>query len=475
MANWSITSPDLDTDYTLVLDDLKLRDIDAYSLAESPTNQPTGAIRYSRINNRFEEWNGSAWIVKVIDVTGGGTGVGSYVNLIAALGLGSMAFQNSNTVMITGGSISGLTSLGVSGNTTIGGSITAGSGAVTIVDGTGKIPELSATYFASLLAHGQWQFDGSAPAISLVNPTSNWIFFGAFGLNAPTFTTRSVGTKIILYPAITGGLVDSSIGVDANGIWYATPGSGNTHTWYHGITKILQTRYDAAAYALPVLEVAPGQNALGARLAANLLATSPAPMTLMSGEPGVSANFVTLACNYTALTTTTSGRTNTTVGGSFIRLANDGSMSFNKISAAGALSISGYFDGAGVFNTLAGASFAGSVGVGIDLGVLGSAVIAGNFGARDVTIVRSGPTKVTLPSNANGFGGGATGQILVIGRNTDGNKAAGCIQLVNNSGIVYSLWVDTNGKLRILAGSVPPDEGSGSIGDVAGAVVGTQT
>lgn len=109
MADWN--DPTITSIYTDVIDKFKARDIDAISLgAYSITNTPTGAMRYNRTDNKFQEWNGTAWVDKVISIAGGGTGATSLSGIATALNLGTMAIQNANSVAITGGSIISLSS-----------------------------------------------------------------------------------------------------------------------------------------------------------------------------------------------------------------------------------------------------------------------------------------------------------------------------------------------------------------------------
>lgn len=90
-ANWS--DPVLTSLYTSVLDMLKDRDVDAATLflGGSATNIPTGAIRFNRGTGMFQEWDGATW------------------NNVSLGGFGTMAAQNSNSVAITGGTITGVT------------------------------------------------------------------------------------------------------------------------------------------------------------------------------------------------------------------------------------------------------------------------------------------------------------------------------------------------------------------------------
>ena len=63
MANWS--NPLITSTYTSVLDDLKNRDLDAAVMFNpsivTPTNVPTGAIRWNPSTGRFERYSGTAW------------------------------------------------------------------------------------------------------------------------------------------------------------------------------------------------------------------------------------------------------------------------------------------------------------------------------------------------------------------------------------------------------------------------------
>jgi|SRR6478736_4353535 hypothetical protein len=117
MADWG--KPTITDLYTDVLDSLNFKDVDGATLfLNVPSNQPVGSIRYDRANNKFQEWNGTAWVDKIISVAGGGTGASSVSGAIAGLGLGTMATQNAVAVAITGGTITGISSLQVSGHIT---------------------------------------------------------------------------------------------------------------------------------------------------------------------------------------------------------------------------------------------------------------------------------------------------------------------------------------------------------------------
>jgi hypothetical protein len=106
MADWN--TPTLSTAYATWHSQVLARDVDGLTLqVAAATNVPTGAFRYDRANNKFQEWNGSAYVDKVLAVAGGGTGSNTPAGIRGVLGLGDMALQNSNAVSITGGTLAG--------------------------------------------------------------------------------------------------------------------------------------------------------------------------------------------------------------------------------------------------------------------------------------------------------------------------------------------------------------------------------
>jgi hypothetical protein len=80
----------------------------------------------------------------------------------------------------------------------------------------------------------------AAPQITLANATSNWISWLASGIGAPTFTTRSVGTKLILYPNESASAVDYAIGIEGGAVWFSVPNAtAGTFFWYGGVTRMM--------------------------------------------------------------------------------------------------------------------------------------------------------------------------------------------------------------------------------------------
>ena len=104
MADWN--TPVLGDPYATFLAAFKDRDLDGATMAEAPTNPPTGFIRWNVSLSKFQKWNGAAWVDMVLSAAGGGTG--------GTTPLGTMSTQNANAVAITGGTIAGLTALAIS-------------------------------------------------------------------------------------------------------------------------------------------------------------------------------------------------------------------------------------------------------------------------------------------------------------------------------------------------------------------------
>ena len=107
--------------------------------------------------------------------------------------------------------------------------------------------------------------------IYLNGATGNRIDFNANGVAAPAFTTRSAGTKILLYPNIGASTVDFALGIDTATFWQSVPNSASNFRWYAGTTNIatltgagnLTLAYNTAAYTVPTLTLQAGVGNIG--------------------------------------------------------------------------------------------------------------------------------------------------------------------------------------------------------------------
>jgi hypothetical protein len=111
MADW--LKPTITSNYITFVDEVKARDVDAITLqAVALVNPPIYAVKLVRMspypNIRFQEWNGTAFNELTLSIQGGGTGANSLAGLASNMGLGTMAYQNSNNISVTGGYLNGV-------------------------------------------------------------------------------------------------------------------------------------------------------------------------------------------------------------------------------------------------------------------------------------------------------------------------------------------------------------------------------
>jgi hypothetical protein len=79
-----------------------------------------------------------------------------------------------------------------------------------------------------------------AGQVYLNGATSNRVEWSAVGTGAPAFTTRSAGTKLLLYPSLSGSVADYAIGIDAATMWSSVPENNGSFkfNWYGATTEI---------------------------------------------------------------------------------------------------------------------------------------------------------------------------------------------------------------------------------------------
>ena len=101
------------------------------------------------------------------------------------------------------------------------------------VNGTGRYTGQLQSTAANSTATGGGQ-------LYLNGATGNRIDFNTNGVAAPAFTTRSAGTKIVLFPSISGSLTDYAFGIEGNTLWSSVPDVATSQfKWYAGTTNIL--------------------------------------------------------------------------------------------------------------------------------------------------------------------------------------------------------------------------------------------
>ena len=75
---------------------------------------------------------------------------------------------------------------------------------------------------------------------------SNIMRFNTEGVNTPTFTSRSLGTKLVLYPQMSASTVDYAFGIGNSTLWSSIPQAILTYSnrWYAGTTELMRLRGD---------------------------------------------------------------------------------------------------------------------------------------------------------------------------------------------------------------------------------------
>lgn len=76
-------------------------------------------------------------------------------------------------------------------------------------------------------------------AVEFTHATSNWIQWNTAGIGAPTFTTSSAGTKLMLYPMIGASNADYAIGMESGAMWFGVTTTSGSFKWYGGTTSMM--------------------------------------------------------------------------------------------------------------------------------------------------------------------------------------------------------------------------------------------
>lgn len=161
-----------------------------------------------------------------VRLDGGGTA-------LTANRLLTLDVQNADRTLSLGGNLSLASSFTTSG--AFGVTLTATSTTSLILPTSGTLATTGSNVFtgdqsisaAGSTGTGQLTFTGA---------TNNWIDFGAIGVAAPAFTTRSLGTKIVLFNGVSAAAADYALGVESNNLWFSTSTTAAGFKWYGGTT-----------------------------------------------------------------------------------------------------------------------------------------------------------------------------------------------------------------------------------------------
>jgi hypothetical protein len=194
--------------------------------ANSATRLGIGANGYLLTSNGTTASWAAAPAGGVTTFAGGTTGLTPASATSGAISLaGTLATTNGGT---------GLTSFTANGITYASSTSALATGSALTFDGT----NLSTT--GQVISTKTGSPTDNAGQVYLNGATSNRVEWSTAGTGAPAFTTRSAGTKLLMYPAISGSQVDYAMGINAATMWSSVPVASSSFyfKWFGGETEV---------------------------------------------------------------------------------------------------------------------------------------------------------------------------------------------------------------------------------------------
>ena len=116
--------------------------------------------------------------------------------------------------------------------------------ATNIISGTinnSRLPtsQTGKTFTSTVSFTGVGNQTGGQAQLFLNGTTSNRIDFGTTGVGPPTVTTRSIGTKLLLWTGLSSSATDYAVGIENNALWTSVPGTSQSFRWYANTTPIM--------------------------------------------------------------------------------------------------------------------------------------------------------------------------------------------------------------------------------------------
>jgi len=151
------------------------------------------------------------------------------------------------------------------GNSAASGNTSTAAGIQFRVGNSGSINALTIFNNGNVETSGAVTIGGGQ--LNLANATSNAIVWGTSGLNVPTAGSRSVGTKLVLYPVANNP--EYAVGVSAGSLWHSVPDNTAAFKWYHGTVATMTLSSDTSnnstlevtgGFKAPNFNATPGDN-----------------------------------------------------------------------------------------------------------------------------------------------------------------------------------------------------------------------
>ncbi|RKO93290.1 hypothetical protein BDK51DRAFT_32478 [Blyttiomyces helicus] len=145
-------------------------------------------------------------------------GIGVFTNTAATVSVSSGSIVTNSGDGIAGGSLFISGGVGIAKSLSVGSPINS-----TGLSSGGLVVSAGAGIAGNVFIGGNQTLSGTSPLFTFVNN----------GLAPPSFSTRSIGTKV-LYNSLSVSTVDYAIEMDTNDLWYSIPAnaSSNSFKWY---------------------------------------------------------------------------------------------------------------------------------------------------------------------------------------------------------------------------------------------------
>jgi len=86
----------------------------------------------------------------------------------------------------------------------------------------------------------RFEIGGTNSKVYLNSTTSNAVIFNSNGTAIPSFTSRSIGTKLVLYPSLDNLNTDYALGISPNNMWFSIPqfNTAYSYNFYAGTSEV---------------------------------------------------------------------------------------------------------------------------------------------------------------------------------------------------------------------------------------------
>jgi hypothetical protein len=224
----------------VVLDSGESFDTTAYSsykvpVAASATNATSAG---SATNATYATSAGTANTTQSLTFASDGTGAAATSTFNGGTAR-TISYNSVGAPSTTGTNASGTWSININGSAA---SATNASAATNATNASNLGGVAAANYARTDTADtfdGAVTFSAGANSIIFSNATSNFIGWNTSGVAAPAVTTRSAGTKLLLYPAIAATSVDYAAGIENNHLWLSTATTAGGIKLYANTSTIL--------------------------------------------------------------------------------------------------------------------------------------------------------------------------------------------------------------------------------------------